>query len=110
MEKICGTVDTIIFASQDNRFTVLKLSPEKLSTQITVTLNGIAPLIGQLLEIEGEWVKHPKFGQQFKATTYKTVAPTEISGIEKFLASGAINGIGPAMAKKIWRKDFRNNC
>lgn len=101
MEKICGTVDTIIFASQDNRFTVLKLSPEKLSTQITVTLNGIAPLIGQLLEIEGEWVKHPKFGQQFKATTYKTIAPTEISGIEKFLASGAINGIGPAMAKKI---------
>lgn len=101
MEKICGTIDTIIFASQDNRFTVLKLSPEKLSTQITVTLNGIAPLIGQLLEIEGEWVKHPKFGQQFKATTYKTVAPTEISGIEKFLASGAINGIGPAMAKKI---------
>ena len=101
MEKICGIVDTIIFASQDNRFTVLKLSPEKLSTQITVTLNGIAPLIGQLLEIEGEWVKHPKFGQQFKATTYKTVAPTEISGIEKFLASGAINGIGPAMAKKI---------
>ena len=101
MEKICGTVDTIIFASQDNRFTVLKLTPEKLSTQITVTLNGIAPLIGQLLEIEGEWVKHPKFGQQFKATTYKTVAPTEISGIEKFLASGAINGIGPAMAKKI---------
>lgn len=101
MEKICGTVDTIIFASQDNRFTVLKLSPEKLSTQITVTLNGIAPLIGQLLEIEGEWVKHPKFGQQFKATTYKTVAPAEISGIEKFLASGAINGIGPAMAKKI---------
>lgn len=101
MEKICGTVDTIIFASQDNRFAVLKLSPKKLSTQITVTLNGIAPLIGQLLEIEGEWVKHPKFGQQFKATTYKTVAPTEISGIEKFLASGAINGIGPAMAKKI---------
>lgn len=101
MEKICGTIDTIIFASQDNRFTVLKLSPEKLSTQITVTLNGMAPLIGQLLEIEGEWVKHPKFGQQFKAMTYKTVAPTEISGIEKFLASGAINGIGPAMAKKI---------
>lgn len=101
MEKICGTVDTIIFASQDNRFSVLKLSPEKLSTQITVTLNGMAPLIGQLLEIEGEWVKHPKFGQQFKATTYKTVAPTEISGIEKFLASEAINGIGPAMAKKI---------
>lgn len=101
MEKICGTVETIIFASQDNRFAVIKLTPEKLSTKMTVTLNGIAPLIGQLLEIEGEWVKHPKFGQQFKATTYKTIAPTETSGIEKFLASGAIAGIGPAMAKRI---------
>lgn len=101
MEKICGTVETIIFASQDNRFAVIKLIPEKLSTKMTVTLNGIAPLIGQLLEIEGEWVKHPKFGQQFKATTYKTIAPTETSGIEKFLASGAIAGIGPAMAKRI---------
>lgn len=66
MEKICGTVDTIIFASQDNRFTVLKLSPEKLSTQITVTLNGMAPLIGQLLEIEGEWVKHLNLGNSLK--------------------------------------------
>ena len=45
MEKICGTVDTIIFASQDNRFTVLKLLPQKLPTQITVTLNGIPQLI-----------------------------------------------------------------
>ena len=53
MEKICGTVDTIIFASQDNRFTVLKLSPEKLSTQITVTLNGMAPLIGNYWKSKG---------------------------------------------------------
>ena len=44
MEKICGTVSTIIFNSADNSFTVLKLSPEKLSTQITVTLNAPAPL------------------------------------------------------------------
>ena len=101
MEKIRGTVDTIIFASPDNKFAVLKLSPEKLSTNISVTLNGTAPLVGQLLEIEGQWIKHPKFGQQFKAESYKAIAPTEASGIEKFLASGAIAGIGPAMAKRI---------
>ena len=101
MEKICGTVSTIIFSSADNSFTVLKLSPEKLSTQITVTLNAPAPLIGQLLELEGDWVKHPKFGQQFKATICKAIAPTEVSGIEKFLSSGVIAGIGPAMAKRI---------
>lgn len=101
MENIRGTVDTIIFASTDNRFTVLKMTPEKRSTKITVILNTMAPLVGQLLEVEGEWTYHPKFGQQFKVISCKNIAPTEISGIEKFLASGAISGIGPAMAKRI---------
>lgn len=103
-EKLRGTVDAIIFTSQDNTFTVLKLSPEKMTSKITVILNGMAPLIGQLLEVEGNWVKHPKFGSQFKAEKFKMVAPTEISGIEKFLASGAVAGIGPAMAKRIVAK------
>lgn len=101
MENIRGTVDTIVFASTDNRFTVLKMTPEKRSTKITVILNSAAPLVGQLLEVEGEWTQHPNFGQQFKAVSCRAVAPTEISGIEKFLASGAISGIGPAMAKRI---------
>lgn len=101
MEKIRGTVDTIIFTSQDNTFTVLKLSLEKMTSKITVVLNGMAPLVGQLLEIEGNWVNHPKFGSQIKAEKVKMVAPTEITGIEKFLASGAVAGIGPAMAKRI---------
>lgn len=101
MENIRGTVDTIVFSSTDNRFTVLKMTPEKRSTKITVILNSTAPLIGQLLEVEGDWTQHPKFGQQFKAVSCKAVAPTEISGIEKFLASGAVSGIGPAMAKRI---------
>lgn len=101
MENIRGTVDTIVFSSTDNRFTVLKMTPEKRSTKITVILNSAAPLVGQLLEVEGDWTQHPKFGQQFKAVSCKAVAPTEISGIEKFLASGAVSGIGPAMAKRI---------
>lgn len=104
MENIRGTVNNIVFASNDNRFTVLKLTPEKRSARITVILNGMAPLVGQLLEIEGEWTQHPKFGQQFKAVSFKAVAPTEVSGIEKFLASGAVSGIGPAMAKRIVAK------
>ena len=101
MENIRGTVDTIVFSSTDNRFTVLKMTPEKRSTKITVILNSAAPLVGQLLEVEGDWTQHPKFGQQFKAVSCKADAPTEISGIEKFLASGAVSGIGPAMAKRI---------
>lgn len=101
MENIRGTVDIIVFSSTDNRFTVLKMTPEKRSTKITVILNSAAPLVGQLLEVEGDWTQHPKFGQQFKAVSCKAVAPTEISGIEKFLASGAVSGIGPAMAKRI---------
>ena len=74
MENIRGTVDTIVFASTDNRFTVLKMTPEKRSTKITVILNSAAPLVGQLLEVEGEWTQHPKFGQQFKAVSCRAVA------------------------------------
>lgn len=101
MEKIQGTVDAVVFASQDNRFAVLKLTPEKLATKITVTINGMAPLIGQMVALEGDWVTHPRFGQQFKAASVRTVAPSSAAGIEKFLASGAVDGIGPAMAKRI---------
>ena len=101
METIRGTVEAVVFASQDNRFAVLKVMPEKLTAKITVTISGMAPLVGQMLELQGSWFKHPRFGDQFKAASFKAIAPSSSAGIEKFLASGAIDGIGPAMAKRI---------
>lgn len=101
MEKIEGSIQGIIFASDDDKFCVFRLRPEQQNTAITVTCNFPAPLVGQNVCIEGQWMQHPRFGQQFKATEMKVTAPDSADGIERFLASGAIDGIGPAMAKRI---------
>ena len=100
-EELVGAVDSIIFAADDGRFCVFRLSPERRQGTITVTVNAPPPVIGQLLSLQGSWITHPRFGQQFKAQQLKVAAPTSIAGIERFLASGVIKGIGPSMAKRI---------
>ncbi|MCK4966085.1 ATP-dependent RecD-like DNA helicase, partial [bacterium] len=57
--------------------------------------------VGETVEVEGEWINHPQYGYQFNASEYSTVYPVTVSGIEKFLGSGIIKGIGPVTAKKI---------
>ena len=104
MEKIEGSIEAIIFKSPDNSFCVFRLKPDQQNTLITVTANMIAPLMGQNVCIEGSWIKHPRFGQQFKAEKMDISTPETADGIERFLASGAIDGIGPAMAKRIVNK------
>ncbi|WP_196592604.1 SF1B family DNA helicase RecD2 [Pectinatus sottacetonis] len=104
MEKIEGSVQTIIFASSDGNFSVFRLKPEQQNTPVTVTANLAAPLIGQNVYVEGMWVKHPRFGQQFKAEKMHVSAPDSAAGIENFLASGALDGIGSATAKRIVNK------
>ena len=104
MEKIEGSVQTIIFASNDGRFSVFRIKPEQQNTSVTVTVNMPAPLVGQAVCVEGSWVKHPRFGQQFKAEKMDASAPNSADGIERFLASGVLDGIGPAMAKRIINK------
>ncbi|WP_196599977.1 SF1B family DNA helicase RecD2 [Pectinatus frisingensis] len=104
MEKIEGSVQSVIFASSDGRFCVFRLQPEQQNTSITATVNAPAPLIGQNVCVEGEWVSHPRFGQQFKACGITVSAPSSADGIERFLASGVLDGIGPVMAKRIINK------
>ena len=101
LEEMEGTVENIIFASTDGRFTVFKLRPERQHSLVNVTANAPAPLIGQQLVLQGEWIVHAKFGDQFKAQSILTAAPTSLPGIERFLASGVIDGVGPAMAKRL---------
>ena len=101
MEKLEGAVDSIIFASTDGNFTVFRLRPDTQHNTVVVTVNTAAPLLGQQLSLEGDWVRHPRFGDQFKAQHMLVAAPTSVAGIERFLASGAIAGIGPAMARRM---------
>lgn len=101
MEELEGVVENIIFASPDGRFAVFRLRPERQNSLVSVTVNAPAPLIGQLLSLKGQWVTHPRFGDQFKAEHMLVAAPTSAEGIERFLASGAIDAIGPAMARRL---------
>jgi exodeoxyribonuclease V alpha subunit len=64
----------------------------------------MAPTPGEIIKMRGEWANHPKYGEQFKIVHYKTTVPASVYGIEKYLGSGLIKGIGPVMAKRIVKK------
>ena len=103
-ENLTGVVDSIIFAADNGRFSVLRLKPLHQSGRVNVTLPSAPPLVGQQIELGGRWVTHPRFGQQFQATHMKVSAPTSADGIERFLGSGVIDGLGPELARRIVAK------
>jgi exodeoxyribonuclease V alpha subunit len=61
----------------------------------------MAPMPGEILDMTGEWTRHPKFGEQFKVVEYRTKGPATVDGIRKYLGSGLIKGLGPVMAGRI---------
>lgn len=101
IEELSGAVENIIFASPDGKFCVFSLRQANTRARATVTLNSEPPLVGQQVNLKGAWIKHPKFGQQFKAQSLHIETPTSIDGIERFLAAGVIKGVGAAMAKRL---------
>ena len=101
MEEMTGVVDSVVFDSGDGRFSVFRLVPDGQSSRVSVTIPSAAPLVGQEVSLQGEWVEHPRFGSQFQAAHIRVAAPTSTQGILRFLASGAVQGIGPAMAQRI---------
>lgn len=97
--RITGEVESIIYQNADNGYTVFALETE----DDEVTCVGIVPQIhaGESLEITGHWSIHPLYGRQIQVTSYEKSMPTTCAGIEKYLSSGLIKGIGPKIAKKI---------
>ncbi len=103
MDYFEGTIEHIIYYSPDTGYTVFKFVPEN-GESMTV-IGSFPPLSpGEVLKIKGKWVINPKFGQQFKVENYLPVLPASIKGIEKFLSSGLIKGIGPVLARRIIKK------
>ncbi|WP_238884431.1 ATP-dependent RecD-like DNA helicase [Clostridium sp. YIM B02551] len=102
MEEVSGVVESIVFHNEDNGYMVAKLS----NGTTTFTAVGVVPYIkeGQNLKIKGEWVLHPSFGRQIKIEECEEIVPNTVEGIEKYLSSGVIYGIGPITAKKIIAK------
>ncbi|MBW2203429.1 MAG: ATP-dependent RecD-like DNA helicase [Deltaproteobacteria bacterium] len=96
-----GQIERITYTNEENGFTIAKLKVYGRPDLVTVVGNLMAPTPGEILKLKGEWTNHPKYGQQFKIIHYKTTVPASVYGIQKYLGSGLIKGIGPVMAKRI---------
>lgn len=97
--KICGNVEEIVYRNNENGYTVLVV--EYKDDYLTCVGKTANVNIGEDVELEGEMVKHSKFGRQFAFTSLKTVEPKSIEGIKKYLGSGLIFGVGVVTAERI---------
>jgi len=102
VESLAGYVEHIIYRNADNGYTVLNL----VSGEDEITCVGIFSAIaeGENIEAQGEYTEHPTYGQQFKVISFEEKAPEDEEAIERYLGSGAIKGIGLAMAARIVRR------
>ncbi len=99
MEQLQGLVEHIVYHNNENGYTVLNL----MCQGDEVVCVGTMPVIseGEYIKAEGDYVEHATYGQQFKISTFSVEVPEDIYSLERYLASGAIKGIGPKMAHKI---------
>ncbi|MBP3489142.1 MAG: ATP-dependent RecD-like DNA helicase [Roseburia sp.] len=102
MEKLAGYVEHIIYRNTDNGYTVLNL----VSGEEEITCVGIFSAIaeGENIEASGEYTDHPTYGRQFKVDHFEEKAPEDEEAIERYLGSGAIKGVGLALAARIVRR------
>ncbi len=102
METIKGYVEHIIYRNTENGWTVLNLYVDGEE----ITCVGSLPLLseGEMIEAEGSYTVHSSYGQQFKIETYTEVAPEDAVAMERYLGSGAIKGVGSALAARIVRR------
>lgn len=100
MESLEGLLEDIVFQSDDSMFCVLKVN-SKAEGLITAVYHGPAPYIGENISLSGKWIEHYRFGRQFDAVMCSVMQPTSLAGIERFLASGAIKGVGKVTAANI---------
>lgn len=102
MEVYQGYIDHYLYYNDANGYGVMELDTEDDDIICTGSFMGISQ--GETVEVTGEWVEHPTYGPQLKVASIKTIEPTGILDIERYLASGAIKGVGPSIAKRIIKK------
>jgi exodeoxyribonuclease V alpha subunit len=100
-EQISGLIERVTFHNDQSGFCVLRVKVEGQRDEVTVVGSLPSVTAGEWLAAEGWWVRDKEHGLQFKGTTLKTVPPTTAEGIERYLGSGLVKGIGPILAKKL---------
>lgn len=100
LAEISGSIERVIYKDSESGFSVVMV---KVSPRESVTAAGVLGGIfeGESVILRGTWTSHPKFGRQFSIKDYSTKAPATVSGIQKYLSSGLIKGIGPKFAEKL---------
>lgn len=99
-----GVLERIVFFNEENGFTVAKLQVAKRRDLVAIVGVLPSPMPGETLRLKGEWIVDSKFGEQFRVNSCLSVLPATLTGIEKYLGSGLVKGIGPIMAKRIVAK------
>ena len=107
MEQISGVVERITYSNEQNGFAVLKIKSKGFPELVTVVGTLATVRVGSTIRLTGEWRMDSKFGRQFTAQSHEETVPATLAGLEKYLGSGLIKGIGPEYAKKIV-KTFKN--
>ena len=98
-ENLTGVIEGVTFFNEDNGYTVMDIS---VNNEILTVVGNFPKLVqGEKITVEGEWVNHPTFGAQFKASLVERTLPADAAGILRYLASGIIKGIGESTAVKI---------
>src|SRR6201984_1219632 len=103
-EQISGLIERVTFHSDESGFCVLRVKAKGQRDDVTVVGSLPSVTAGEWLVADGWWVREKDHGLQFKAPSLKTVPPTTAEGIERYLGSGLVKGIGPILAKKLVRR------
>ena len=106
MEKISGYVEHIIYRNTENGYSVFELIADGEEVTCVGTFQTLDE--GENLELTGNFVEHAVYGSQFKVDSYEEIAPEDEQSIERYLGSGAIKGVGPALAARIVKKFGRD--
>ena len=101
MAELRGQIERITYTNEENGYTIARVRVAGERDLITVVGSLPAAMPGEVIQMAGDWTHHPRYGRQFRFHQYRTLAPASVAGIERYLGSGLIKGIGPVMAKRI---------
>lgn len=101
IDQLSGTIERVTFHNAESGFVVLRVEAKGFRVPVTVVGQTPRAVVGEFIEATGRWGDDPEFGKQFKADTLRLLPPSTVEGIEKYLGSGLVKGIGPVYAKKI---------
>jgi len=101
MEYLSGIVERITYSNEENGFSVIKIKSKGFGDLVTVVGSLATVNVGATIKLKGDWKHDSKFGKQFSVVDYRETVPATIAGIEKYLGSGLIKGVGPVYARRI---------